>query len=355
MTMKTAVILFNLGGPDRQESVRPFLFNLFFDPAIIRLPRPLRYLIAQLISRRREKTAQAIYRQMGGGSPILGNTQQQTEALQAVLNQQSKSGDYRCFIAMRYWHPFVEETLKQVMDYAPGRVILLPLYPQFSTTTTASSLASWQACIKQISFDKPTQTICCYPQMQGFVDALAIRIARLYGGASRYGKPRLLLSAHGLPEKIVKAGDPYAWQCEQSAAALVSALNIPDLDWVLCYQSRVGPLKWIGPATDDEVRRAGADHVPVIVAPLAFVSEHSETLVEIDQEYRHLAQESGVPHYAYTGAVATDTPFISGLAQLVHGVTWEENKNCLSDKKCRLCPKGFGGCKTRNECEGIPA
>ncbi|MBV8061901.1 MAG: ferrochelatase [Alphaproteobacteria bacterium] len=352
MTQKIAVILFNLGGPDKPESIRPFLFNLFNDPAIIRVPNPLRYLIAQMISRRREKTARAIYQQVGGRSPILPNTEKQAEALQKQLNQQDGENTYRCFVSMRYWHPFADETVADVKAFGPDRIILLPLYPQFSTTTTASSFEAWRDAADSASLRVPSQSLCCYPQMQGFVDALAIRIAKLYGEASTHGKPRLLLSAHGLPEKIVKAGDPYAWQCEQSATAVVQALNIPDLDWILCYQSRVGPLKWIGPATDDEVRRAASDRVPVIIAPLAFVSEHSETLVEIDIEYRHLAAQKGVPYYAYTGAVATDSSFIAGLAQQVIEAA-QHRQQCTSNRKCRLCPAAFDDCITSDHPERV--
>lgn len=337
--MKTAIVLFNLGGPDKPQAVRPFLFNLFNDPAIINLPTPLRFLLAKLISGKRDKTAQEIYAKLGGGSPILPNTEAQAKALEQKLTGIGA----RCFIAMRYWHPFVDETVRAVKEFAPDQIILLPLYPQFSTTTTASSLKSWQKTAARAGLKQPAKTICCYPEQSGFITALAARIRSGYEQAKKHGKPRLLFSAHGLPEKIVKAGDPYPAHCQKTVEALRRALQIDGLDSVLCYQSRVGPLRWIGPSTDDEIRRAGHDKMPVVIAPIAFVSEHSETLVEIDMEYRHLAESVGVPYYAYTGTVATDEVFIDGLAALVQ-TSLASSVECLSGSGIRVCDPAICAC-----------
>jgi ferrochelatase len=338
---KTAVILFNLGGPDSPAAVRPFLFNLFNDPAIIRLPTIFRFLLAKLISSRRAKVAQAIYGLIGGRSPILENTQAQARALEQRLNNDQEWT--RCFVAMSYWHPFCEETVVDVKRFAPDRIVLLPLYPQFSTTTTASSLKAWQEASQRAGLKPPITTVCCYPDQPGFIATLAALIHPAYQQASEHGKPRLLLSAHGLPEKIIASGDPYRWQCERTAQALTSALKIDNLDWVLCYQSRVGPLKWITPATDQEIVRAGVDKVPLVIAPIAFVSEHSETLVEIDMEYRQLAAQVGVPYFAYTGAVATAPDFVDGLATLVRA-SWDSSDAYTSLQGGRLCPMDFSGC-----------
>ena len=342
---KTAIVLFNLGGPSHLEAVKPFLFNLFNDPAILRLPTPFRQLIAKLISGRREKTAQEIYSKMGGCSPILQNTQAQAKVLEEAL---SNDGNIKTFIAMRYWHPFVEQTVQEVAAFAPDEIILLPLYPQFSTTTTASSLKAWKKVSKKAGLKVPEKVLCCYPQDAGFISTIATDTLKAYESAKAYGKPRLLFSAHGLPEKIIKAGDPYQWQCEQTAAALVKALNIDDLDWVLCYQSRVGPLKWITPATDSEIKRAGHDKTPLIIVPIAFVSEHSETLVEIDMEYRQLAREWGVPFYSYVPTVGTSQNFIEGLASLVRQLM-TGTKVCQSGFGSRLCPTSFLGCCNNKE------
>lgn len=336
---KTAVVLFNLGGPDGPAAVQPFLFNLFNDPAIIGLPGPLRWLLARLISTRRAPVAQEIYARLGGASPLLANTKDQARALEDVLG-----AGFRVFVAMRYWHPRADAVAKEISAWGAERVILLPLYPQFSTTTTGSSLNEWRVMADRAGISAPTTAVCCFPTAVEFVAALAARIKPLIVEAARAGgRPRLLLTAHGLPEKIVRKGDPYQWQIEQTAAGVVAALADEDLDWVVCYQSRVGPLEWIGPATEAELRRAGEDGVPVVVAPIAFVSEHSETLVELDMDYKNLAETNGVPGYFRVPTVATDEIFIAGLARLV----WEAAGNsallCGED----ACPEKFSRCPLR--------
>ncbi|MDZ5646784.1 ferrochelatase [Nitrospirillum sp. BR 11828] len=339
---RIAVVLFNLGGPDRLEAVRPFLYNLFRDPAIIRLPTPLRQMVAHLISSRRDKVAQEIYRTLGGGSPLLPNTEAQARALEQQLWD---IGTVRAFVCMRYWHPFSDAVAHDVKDWEPDEVILLPLYPQFSTTTTASSLKDWHRAAKAAGLKAPSRALCCYPDEPGFIAATAKLVRAAVEEASQHGKPRVLFSSHGLPEKVVKDGDPYQFQCERTAQAVVKALRIDGLDWVSCYQSRVGPMKWIGPSTDEEIRRAGQDKVPVVVAPIAFVSEHSETLVEIEHEYRHLAQELGVPYFVRVPTVGVEAAFIQGLAGLVRQtLTRASGGPVLCGTGLRLCPAGKAGC-----------
>jgi ferrochelatase len=350
--MKTAVVLFNLGGPDGPDAVQPFLFNLFNDPAIIGIPQPLRWGLATVISRRRAPVAREIYARIGGGSPLLGNTQVQAMALEAALRvaPSMADGDMRCFIAMRYWHPLTDAAARTVREYGPDRIVLLPLYPQFSTTTTGSSLDAWHRAARAVGLDVPTHTICCYPDMDGFVAATAASIRPALVAARAAGTPRVLFSAHGLPKKIVAAGDPYQWQVERTAAAVVERLNETGLDWSTCYQSRVGPLEWIGPATDAEIVRAGRDGRPVVVVPLAFVSEHSETLVELDIEYRHLAETSGVPAYHRVATVDAAQPFIEGLARLVETALQGDPGALADGDGKRLCPSTFGKCR----CLAIP-
>jgi ferrochelatase len=345
MGRRQAVVLMNLGGPDSPEAVQPFLFNLFNDKAIFRLPQPFRSWLAAMVARRRAPTAMEIYRHLGGRSPLLPNTEAQAAALHAALGG---SAEVRIFIAMRYWHPFTAQTVSDVRRWGPDEVILLPLYPQFSTTTTASSVELWRKTARTLRLDVPTRTVCCYPYEQGLTEAMAGLIAPLLTAAAAHGRPRLLLSAHGLPESVVTSGDPYQWQCEQTGAAVVEVLARIDprfvgLDWSVCYQSRVGPLKWIGPATESEIKRAGQDGVPLVVAPIAFVSEHSETLVELDIEYRHLAESVGVPHFARAPAVGTDPQFIEGLARLVR-LAADETGPLLSGCGGRLCPTSHRSC-----------
>jgi ferrochelatase len=234
---------------------------------------------------------------------------------------------------MRYWDPTSEQTAREVADWAADEVVCLPLYPQFSTTTTASSLAAWGASITRRGIAYPTRVVCCYPADPGFVEAIAGLIRPALDAAAGHEKPpRLLLTAHGLPKRIVQAGDPYPNQVETTAAAVIAALNRPDLDWTVCYQSRVGPLEWIGPATDDEIRHAGRDRVPVVVAPISFVSEHSETLVELDLDYRDLAVASGTPEYHRVPTVGTEPGFIQSLATLVRRACAEDRVGgCASD------------------------
>lgn len=314
---RIAVVLFNLGGPDDQASVRPFLFNLFNDPAIIDLPAPFRTLLARLISSRREKSAQANYALMGevgnGGSPLLSETREQAAALEAALLARRPNDEVRAFIAMRYWTPLTEDAAAQVDAYAPDQVVLLPLYPQFSTTTTASSLQRWDEIYVGPG---EVRTVCCYPQGDGWIDAQAEAIReKLAAPADR--PLRVLFSAHGIPEGLItKKGDPYQEQVEATCAAVAAraALGARGAAWDICYQSRVGPMKWLGPSTPEAIQQAAEDGVGVVVTPIAFVSEHIETLVELDIEYGELAHRLGVSPYRRTPAVGVAAPFIDALA-----------------------------------------
>lgn len=336
---KIAVVLFNLGGPDRPASVRPFLFNLFNDPAIVGAPSPLRFLLAKFIAWRRGPKAEAIYAELGGGSPLLANTESQARGLEAAL---ASLGRVRVFIAMRYWHPMSDAAARQVAEFAPDELVLLPLYPQFSTATTASSRLDWDRAARRAAIAAPPRTVCCYPGDRGFVRALADLIRPAHARASQHGRPRVLFSAHGLPKRVIERGDPYQWQVERTASAVVAALAA-NLDWAICYQSRVGPLEWIGPSIGDEIERAGRERLPTVVVPIAFVSEHSETLVELDIEYRRRAARAGVPHYERVPAVATHPAFIAGLADLVRGALGRAPGACSGDG-ARLCPAARTGC-----------
>jgi ferrochelatase len=313
---RIAVVLFNLGGPDSPAAVEPFLFNLFFDRNIIDLPAILRWPLAKVIAGRRAKAARTIYRAMGGRSPILPNTERQAAALQATLGD---LGEVRVFIAMRYWHPLTEETVAAVKRFTPDEVILLPLYPQFSTTTTESSHRVWRDAAKKQGVAAPQKLICCYPSEPGFIAAVAkITAAAIARAKAKTDAPiRVIFSAHGLPKKIVDRGDPYVAQVSATVHAVVDRLGLAASEWMVAFQSRVGPLEWVGPATDHSIEEAASAGKAVIVVPIAFVSEHSETLVELDIEYRHLAERRGAAAYERAPTVAEDPDFIAGLAQLV--------------------------------------
>ena len=338
--MKTAVVLFKLGGPDSLDALEPFLFNLFFDPAIISVPQPFRWILAKLISKRRAPIAREIYENLGGRSPLLELTEEQARALE---KQSPDLGEIRTFICMRYWHPMSDATAGQVKQFDPDKIILLPLYPQYSTTTSASSIKDWHRAAAVVGLRVPTVEICCYPEQDGWVDAQVSLIRNAIKDAGGDAKPRLLFSAHGLPKKVIAAGDPYQWQVERTAAAVVERLDIDGLDHVVCYQSQVGPLEWIGPSTDDEIKRAGMDGVPVVVVPIAFVSEHSETLVELDIEYRELADEHGVPGYTRVPAVGTHPSFVAAMAGLVRKAVHADGPR-ISGAGGRICPDTCGRC-----------
>jgi ferrochelatase len=335
---KLAVVLFNLGGPDDQDDVKPFLRNLFRDPAIIQAPGLVREGLAWLISTTRAKEAKANYAKMGGGSPLLHETQKQAAALKTQLRARLPDWDIRIWPAMRYWNPLTEDVAAEVRAWAPDECVLLPLYPQFSTTTTASSLKRWRD-----AGGPETRAVCCYPSEPAFLDAHAALIRKVWEQAGRPEQVRLLFSAHGLPKKVIDGGDPYQWQVEKTVAELMPQL--PEFpDWQICYQSRVGPLEWIGPATDEAIRQAAHDgKAGVMVCPIAFVSEHIETLVELDEEYAEVAKEVGLKTYVRVPALGDDEVFIESLANLVDSALKRE-PGLAPDGGHRICPRAWGAC-----------
>ena len=312
--MKKAVILFNLGGPDKLENVEPFLFNLFNDPAILNIPSFFRYPLAKLISNRRAPTAKKIYQELGGSSPILKLTQEQSIALETDLNQNDNLSEYKCFVVMRCWHPRADDVVKEVMNYGPDEIILMPLYPQYSAATSGSSIKEWNDVCFKNDFKIKTSTICCYPTDENFVQAHKDEIIKKIKNLKNF---KLIFSAHGLPEKNIKKGDPYQWQVEQSVDKIVNSLNIKDLDWILSYQSRVGPLKWIGPSTEDIIVENSKLGKHIVLVPIAFVSEHSETLVELDIEYKELADKNGCKNYSRVPALGTNVNYIKAMSNLI--------------------------------------
>lgn len=345
---RVAIVLFNLGGPDSPEAVRPFLENLFMDPAILRVPGFLRKPLGKFIARRRTAAASENYAILGGKSPLLPLTEEQAETLQAALAGQAPDAEFRCFIAMRYWHPFASAAAQAVKEWGADEIVLLPLYPQFSTTTTGSSITDWNEACERIGLSLPTHILCCWHSDDAFATATAALLRKSYDAALPQvkdgAKLRILFSAHGLPESIVKQGDPYQWQVERSVAAVVEKLAIPGLDHEICYQSRVTPQKWIGPSTEEALEKAAADKVAVLVHPIAFVSEHSETLVELDVEYKELAHKIGVPGYFRAPAQNSDPAFIAALASLVERLRAAGDRTLCSFAGGRQCPKVHSGC-----------
>jgi len=336
--MKLAVVLFNLGGPDSLDAVRPFLFNLFRDPAIIQLPAIARYPLAALISTTRNRTAQANYAIMGGRSPLLPETEAQAKALETELERQGH--DARVFIAMRYWKPFADQTAREVAAFAPDEIVLLPLYPQYSTTTTGSSLKDWA---RAYTGPGRSRAVCCYPTARGLAEAHAAEIRKAWEAGGKPANVRLLFSAHGLPQQVIDGGDPYQAQIEATAAAVAALL--PEFpDWRVCYQSRVGRLEWLKPSTEDAIRAAAADGRGVLVSPIAFVSEHVETLVELDHEYADLAKGLGLAPYLRARTPGVGAPFVADLAR---AVTDALPRTGPAPHGPWRCPAGHGKCACR--------
>ena len=342
--MKKAIILFNLGGPDSLDNVEPFLFNLFNDPAILNLPGFLRFPLAKLISKRRAPTAKKIYQELGGSSPILKLTEEQSKALETKLNNDDDNSEYKSFVVMRCWHPRAETVINDVKNYNPDEVILMPLYPQYSAATSGSSIKEWKNICKKNNLKAKTSTICCYPTDDNFILAHKNEIIKKIDNLENY---KLIFSAHGLPEKNIKNGDPYQWQVEQSVNKIVKALSINNLDWILSYQSRVGPLKWIGPSTEDVIIENSKLEKHIVLVPIAFVSEHSETLVELDIEYKELADKNGCKNYTRVPALGTNENFIKAMSELIIKKEECNFNNKLYPPKIR-CPNNFKKCPCLN-------
>lgn len=317
MTQPTAVVLLNLGGPDSLEAVEPFLFNLFSDPDIFNLP--LGFLLqkpfAKIISRRRAPEAAKGYEAIGGKSPILDYTRAQAQLLGQRLVQE---GNYSVHICMRYWHPMADQVVAELKQQGIERVVLLPLYPQFSNTTTGSSFNDFRKYCQRHNYQPEIIRIEKWFDQPGYHQAIAGAIRKSAGELPDTNPENieLLFSAHGLPRKLVEKGDPYQSQIEQTYSAVHQLLGWPHTQ--LCYQSRVGPLEWLKPYTEDVIRDKGkAGAKQMLVYPIAFVSDHVETLFELGIEYRDVAAEQGIDHYKVVPALNNDPLLIEVLAQLV--------------------------------------
>ena len=312
-----AVVLFQLGGPDSLAAVEPFLFNLFSDPEIIDFPfaRLARPTLARLISSRRARKVQDHYASIGGKSPIRELTEMQASALEAELR---KTMDARVFVAMRYWHPLTEEVVAQIISQDFRQVVLLPLYPQYSKTTTGSSLNEWHRKYAALGKNgRATKTVKEFYQHRPYVDAV---VEKINEGLQRFSAPdkvHLGFSAHGVPMSVIEAGDPYQAQIEATVKLVMErgGWSNPHL---LCYQSRVGPGRWLKPMLDEEIRRLAAQkEESILVIPIAFVSDHVETLSEIDIEARELASQHGIRQFEVMPALNNSPKFIEALADLV--------------------------------------
>lgn len=315
---RVGVLLLNLGGPDQLEDVRPFLFNLFADPEIIRLPFPwLQKPLAWLISTLRFEKSQENYKQIGGGSPLRRITDEQALAIQEQL--ENKGQDAQVYVGMRYWHPFTEEAIAKIKRDQIEKLVILPLYPQYSISTSGSSFRLldqiWQ---KDPELQKIEHTVIpSWYQRSGYLEAMAELIAQELDQCPDPDRVHIFFSAHGVPMSYVEeAGDPYQAEIEDCTAKIMKALNRPN-SHTLAYQSRVGPVEWLKPYTEEAIQTLAEEGVKdLLVVPISFVSEHIETLQEIDMEYRELAEESGIENFYRVPALNTHPVFINELAEL---------------------------------------
>ena len=316
---RVGVLLLNLGGPDKLDDVGPFLFNLFSDPDIIRIPfhflqRPLAWFIAT----RRTQTSQENYRQIGGGSPLRHITEAQAQALQGQLQQ--KGQEAQVYVGMRYWHPFTEEAIARIKRDRIERLVILPLYPQFSISTSGSSFRLLQRIwVEDPKLNQVEYTVIpSWYKSKGYLQSMAELIAQELAHSPNPESVHIFFSAHGVPRSYVEeAGDPYQQEIEECTALIIKTLNRPN-PYTLAYQSRVGPVEWLRPYTEDAIKELGAQGVKdLLVVPISFVSEHIETLQEIDIEYREIAEHSGIHNFRRVPALNTHPVFIEAMADLV--------------------------------------
>ncbi|MEM7553244.1 MAG: ferrochelatase [Cyanobacteria bacterium P01_A01_bin.84] len=316
---RVGVLLLNLGGPDKLEDVGPFLYNLFSDPEIIRLPfRWLQKPLAWFIATKRTKISQENYRKIGGGSPLRTITEAQGDALQEQLKTTGR--DASIYVAMRYWHPFTEEAIAQLIKDGIEKVVILPLYPQFSISTSGSSFRLLETLWRENpSLQKVEYTVIpSWYKQQGYLQAMAQLISQELEQLENPDEAHIFFSAHGVPKSYVEeAGDPYQQEIEECTYLIMQTLNREN-DYTLAYQSRVGPVEWLQPYTEDAIEELGAKGIKkLVVVPISFVSEHIETLEEIDIEYREIAEEAGIENFRRVPALNTHPLFIQALADLV--------------------------------------
>jgi ferrochelatase len=310
------VVLFQLGGPDSIDAIEPFLYNLFCDSDIIDFPfaRIARQPLARLIASRRAKHVARHYRKIGGRSPILDYTTRQAKALERVL---SPDFDARVAIAMRYWHPMTDAAVHEIERYSPDELVLLPLYPQYSRTTTGSSLNEWNRCFHQHECHARVHVVMEFYEDPLYITSVVAAINAALTGFADPADTDFVFSAHGIPIAMIEQGDPYQHQIERTT----------DLVWErggwggrrhLCYQSKVGASRWLAPSLHGHIASLAEEHRRnLLIVPISFVSDHVETLHEIDIEHREQALSLGIPNFRTVPGLNDSPAFIEALAGLV--------------------------------------
>ncbi len=329
------IVLFQLGGPDTLDAIQPFLFNLFCDPDIIDFPfaRIGRRPLAKLISSTRAKKVEHHYSVIGGGSPIRRFTETQARALESAL--QSEGVNARCFVAMRYWHPFTAEAVAQLQAAGCDEVVLLPLYPHYSSTTVGSSLNEWN---RHYRGKAPVRLVGSFYRDEAYLEALIEKIEAALRRFPIGRRPEIVFSAHSLPQSIIDRGDPYQRQIEETVRLLMRRGSWPNRHR-LCYQSKVGASKWLQPSLHRTLRDLAAEQVrDICIVPVSFVSDHVETLGEIDHEARAEAAELGFRQFEMTAGLNDSAKFISALAGLVMRATGRSAAPVLANQENAPAP-----------------
>ena len=325
-TRRLGIVLFQLGGPDTLEAIEPFLYNLFCDPDIIDFPfaRIGRKPLAKLISSTRSRKVQHHYATIGGGSPIRPNTELQARALEASLRREGI--DTCCFVAMRYWYPFTAEAIEQLRSTECDEVVLLPLYPQYSSTTTGSSLNEWNRLFHD---DIPVHCVDTFYQHPMYLDAVAEKVNQALSRFCRPDTPEIVFSAHSVPMSVIEKGDPYQHQIEETVCLLVQRAGWSNRHR-LCYQSKVGASRWLQPSLHQTLKTLGSEGVrEVCVVPIAFVSDHVETLGEIDHEARQAAQHLGITQFEMSAGLNDSPKFIQALTHIVQETLEQESSSVI--------------------------
>lgn len=316
--MKVGVLLFNLGGPETLRDVKPFLYRLFSDPEIIRVKwGPLRKALAYTIATLRRKTSEGYYRQIGGGSPLRRLTEEQARSLAEEFKTRGK--DVQTFVGMCTWHPFLSEAIETIEKSGLDRLVILPLFPQYSVTTTGSGFSVLRKLIgERPSFRKlDVQWVCSWPDHPAYIDSVAQATRRELAKFSNPDNVHILFSAHSIPESYVRGGDPYLEQTKKSVELIMDRLERKN-PYQLSFQSKIGPVKWLEPFTNDVIRQLGKKSIDdVLVVPISFVSEHIETLYELDILFKKVAKEAGVENFRRVPALNSDPAFIRALAEIV--------------------------------------
>lgn len=325
-TRRLGIVLFQLGGPDTLEAIEPFLYNLFCDPDIIDFPfaRIGRKALAKLISTTRARKVQHHYATIGGGSPIRRHTERQARALETELRGQGF--DAHCFVAMRYWHPFTGEAISKLKERQCDEIVLLPLYPQYSSTTTGSSLNEWG---RLFAGDVPVHLVKTFYRNPLYLDAVVEKINEALARFDEPDRPEIVFSAHSVPLSVIDKGDPYQRQIEETVRLLSDRGGWRN-PHRLCYQSKVGASRWLQPSLHQTLKQLSEERVrEVCVVPVAFVSDHVETLGEINHEAREEARELGVTQFEMTAGLNDSPRFIQALGQIVIGALNEAAESTI--------------------------